>query len=83
MFAALEAKLRTYWHDLTGEARAELEKALADVKAEEAKFGPLVTEAKADVAAIIAALEPEVKAAVESRLAQLVKDVETLLASGL
>lgn len=83
MFAAFEAKLKQYWHDLTGEARAELETALADVKAGEARLVPLAAEAKADLEVIVKDVEPEIKAAVSGRLAQLVKDVEALLASGM
>ncbi len=83
MFAAIEAKIKAYWNELTGEARADLEKALDDVKARAAQFGPLIAQAKADVGQVIAEVEPEVKAAVEARLAQLAEDAAKLLAEEL
>jgi hypothetical protein len=79
MFAALEAKLRAYWHDLTGEARADLEKALEEVKAEEAKLAPLLTTFEADVKAAVAVAEPELKSAVEALLGKLLADAGSVL----
>jgi hypothetical protein len=78
MFAPIEA----VWRKLDGEAREEAEAALADLKAEAAKFRPLVAEAKGDVESLIAQVAPEVKAAVETRLAKLLADLESLLQGG-
>lgn len=86
MLEALEAKIETYWHDLTGEAREEIAKELSDAKAEAAgvkerlaKFGPLVTEAENDVKSLISEDGPALKEAIAARIAQLVKDAEALL----
>ena len=79
MLAALEAKLKLFWHDLTGEARAELEKALADAKANEAQLKPLIGGFKADLEAVIAAAEPELKKAAENLLAKLAADAAAIL----
>lgn len=78
MFAPIEA----IWRKLDGDARKEAGEALAEVKAEAAKFAPLVTAAKTDVEAILAEVTPEVKAAVGTRLAQLLADAESLLSDG-
>jgi hypothetical protein len=78
MFAPLEA----IWRKLDGEARKEAGEALAEARAEAAKFAPLVTAARTDVEAILAEVTPEVKAAVGTRLAQLLADAERLLSDG-
>lgn len=82
MFAALEQKLADYWHELTGEARAELEKALADAKAEEEKLTPLLTAFEADLKAAVTAAEPGVKSTVETLLAKFLADAGGLLGGG-
>jgi hypothetical protein len=79
MLQAIEAKLKTIWDDVTGEARTELEQLLADAKAQEAKFEPLLAGFEADLKAAVAAVEPEVRAAVEALLAKLLADAGTLL----
>lgn len=83
LLTAVEAEAGKLWSEVSGAARADLEKALADAKAEEGKLAPLVGEARTDLEAIVAEVEPEIKAAVSGRLAQLVKDVAALLAAGL
>lgn len=79
MLAALEARLRTYWNDLTGEARAELETLIADAKEREAKIMPLIGAFKADMAQALASAEPELKTAAEGLLAKLEADAATLV----
>ena len=79
MFANLEARLETVWHLLDGEARTEWKKVVAGLKAEAAKVAPLVTEAKTDVLEIAKEVEPEVRAALESRLSTLEAAVGALL----
>ena len=83
MFAALEAKIKQYWANLSGEAKAELEDALDDVKAQEAKFAPLLTAFESDLKAAVAAVEPEVKASVETLLTKLLEDAGSLLGKDL
>jgi hypothetical protein len=79
MLAALEAKIKGFWGDLTGEAREELEKALADARAEEAKLKPLISAFETDLEAVVAEAEPELKKAAEGLVAKLVADVAALL----
>jgi hypothetical protein len=79
MLAALEAKLGTFWHDLTGEARAELEKALADAKDAEAQLKPLLAAFGTDLEKAVAGAEPGLKAAVEDLVAKLAADVAAIL----
>lgn len=79
MFAAIEAKLEQVWHDLTGEARVELERLLADAKAEEAKILPLAAGFEAALKVAVADLAPEVRTALESLAAKLVADLGGLL----
>lgn len=79
MLAAIEAKLEQVWHDLTGEARTELEQLLADAKAQEAKFEPLLGQFEADLKAAVADLAPEVKSAIEALLARLLAGAAPLL----
>lgn len=79
MLAVLKAKIEQYWHDLSGEARAELEKALADAKEAEAKLSGVVSTAKADLEAAIETAGPGVRAAVEAAVAKLVAEAEGLL----
>jgi hypothetical protein len=79
MFAALEAKIAACWHELTGEARAELEKALADAKAEEAKLAPLLTTFEADLKAAVAVAEPELQKVIEGLLSKLLADAAAVI----
>lgn len=79
MLAALEAKIKAFWGDLTGEAREELKQALADARAEEAKLKPLIDGFEADLEAVVAEAEPELKKAAEGLVAKLVADVAALL----
>ena len=83
MFAAIEAKLAAIWHELDGEAKAEWERLLADAKAQEAKFAPLLTEFRTDLKAAIATLEPEAKAAIEALLSRLLTSAGGLLGTDL
>lgn len=86
MFAALEASIKSFVGRLDGEAVHIAEEArdaalteLQAVKAEVVKAGPIVQAAEADLRQIVAAAAPELKAAVESRLGQLVQEVLALI----
>ena len=79
MLAALETKIRLVWHDLTGEARAELEKALADAKADEAQLKPLIDAFRTDLEGVMAQAEPGLKKAAEDLLVKLAADAAALL----
>jgi hypothetical protein len=83
VFAALEAKLETIWDDVTGDAREEVEKALADLKAGVAKVQPIVTDFEAQVKAAVAAAEPEVKTAVEQLAAKLAADIAAVVSTSM
>jgi hypothetical protein len=79
MLAALEAKLKLYWRDLSGAARTELEKALADAKADETQLKPLIAAFKTDLEGIVAAAEPGLKQAAAELVAKLVADATAIL----
>jgi hypothetical protein len=79
MLATLEAKVRLFWHDLTGEARAELEKALADARADEAQLKPLIDTFRTDLEDVISAAEPGLKKAAEDLLEKLIADAAAIL----
>jgi hypothetical protein len=79
MLAALEAKLRLVWRDLSGDARTELEKALADAKVAEAQLKPLIGTFNTDLEGVIAAAEPGVKKAAGDLLAKLIADAAAIL----
>ena len=83
LLAPIEAKLEQIWSEVTGEARAEVEKALADVRAEVAKVEPLLTSFKTDVEAAVAAAEPAVKTAVEALAAKLLEDAAAIFGAGM
>jgi hypothetical protein len=83
VFAALEAKLETIWDEVTGDAREEVEKALADLKAGVAKVQPIVTDFEAQVKAAVAAGEPEVKTAVEQLAAKLAADIAAVVSTSM
>jgi hypothetical protein len=79
LLAALEAKLRLFWRDLSGDARTELEKALADAKATEAQLAPLIAAFKTGLEGIVASAEPQLKTAAEQLVAKLAADAAALL----
>jgi len=86
MFAALEAEFAKVWHVLDGEAKAALQQAIADAKADAeqakaslSKFEPLLGEFEAEAKAVIAALEPTVKAQLEALLVKLLAGAAPLL----
>ncbi len=79
MFAALEAKLAQLWHKIDGEAKAEIEKALADAKAELAQAEPILTEFEAGLKALLVAAEPQLKADAEALLVKLLADFAPML----
>jgi hypothetical protein len=79
MFEAFEAKVKAFIATLDGEAKADLEKALAGAKAELASLSPVVSQFEADLKAAVAAAEPAVKAAVEGLLAKLIADFAPML----
>jgi len=79
VFEVIKAKLEAIWHTIDGEAKADLEKALADVEAEVAKAQPILAEFETALKAAVAAAEPEVKAEIEALLAKLLADFAPLL----
>ena len=79
LLSPIEAKLEQIWSEVTGEARKEVELALAEVRAEVAKVEPLLTAFEADAKAAVAAAEPAVKAAVEALVKQLLEDAAAIL----
>lgn len=86
VFAALEQELAKVWHLVGGDAKAALEQALADAKADAeqaktslAKFEPLLGEFETEAKAVVAALEPTVKAQLEALLAKLLAGAAPLL----
>lgn len=83
---AIEAKLAEIWHDIDGEARAELTALLADAKAEaetlKADLVPLASQLEADVKSAVATLAPEVQAAVAAIVAKFIADAQSLLGNG-
>ena len=78
LLAPIEAKLEQIWSEVTGEARKEVELALADVRAEVAKVEPLLTSFKTDVEAAVEAAEPAVKTAVEALATKLLEDAAAI-----
>jgi hypothetical protein len=83
VFEELEAAIKKYWADVTGDARKELTAILAKVKQDEADIGVLVTDAKTEIEAAIVAAEPAVKTAVEEALASLVAELERIITADL
>lgn len=79
ILSTIEAKAEAFWHKLDGEAKAALEQALADAKAELAQAGPLLTEFEAGLKALLVAAEPQLKADAEALLAKLLADFAPLL----
>ncbi len=79
MFEVFEAKLAALWHKIDGEAKAELQQALADLKAEVSQAEPLLTEFEAGLKALLVAAEPQLKADAEALLAKLLADFAPML----
>lgn len=72
LFTEVKAIAEKLYKDISGEARADLEKALADVEAEVSKIEEMVQTAAADVKAAVTAASPAIQAAVEAELEKLV-----------
>jgi molecular chaperone GrpE (heat shock protein) len=72
LFTEVKAIAEKLYKDISGEARADLEKALADVEAEVSKIEDMVQTAAADVKAAVVAASPAIQAAVEAELEKLV-----------
>jgi polyhydroxyalkanoate synthesis regulator phasin len=66
--AAVEVKIKDLWEDLTGEAKADIQEALDDARAEE-------QEVSAQVKAAIAKAKEDVNSALASAEAGAVSDV--------
>lgn len=90
IFTPLEAELSNLWSTISGEARAAIESALSDAKAEisvleataadiEAKVRTAASLAASEVRAAVAADLPEVKGAAEAALAKLLAAIESAL----
>jgi F0F1-type ATP synthase membrane subunit b/b' len=79
----IKAKAEKFWQEVTGEARAELQQAVAEAETELAKVGPLLTEFKADVATAVKAAEPAVQTAVAALLQKLLEDAGSVLGQDL
>jgi F0F1-type ATP synthase membrane subunit b/b' len=81
--AAVEAKIKVLWEDLTSEARADIQEALDDAKAAEAEVvqqvKAAITEAKLDAEAVITAAEPELAASVRNLVDGLESKVIAIL----
>jgi F0F1-type ATP synthase membrane subunit b/b' len=83
LFANVKSKLEAFWHKIDGEARAELQQAVAEAETELAKVGPLLTKAEADIKEAVAAAQPAVQAAVTALLQKLLQDAGGLLGTDL
>jgi hypothetical protein len=59
-----ESRLHVAWQDLTAEARADLEQAFADLKAQIAQFKPLLQTFEADTKAALAGKDPNIEVTV-------------------
>jgi vacuolar-type H+-ATPase subunit H len=83
IISTIEAKAEQIWAELSGAAKADLEQALADARAEEAKILPLVEAfAKQIGEQVLADVSPEVKTLGEQLLAQLIADLGGVLGTG-
>lgn len=78
MLGKLKAEIEKLWSEVSGEARIEVEHALADVEAKVVKFQPLVKDAVTGIEAAIQTAAPEVQAAVKAEMDKLVAEVEAL-----
>ena len=81
ILAALKAKIRAYWHDLSGEARADLEQALADVKDGEVKARTSLASFRQHLDELIADTEPGLKTALTALATQLEAELGSFLGS--
>lgn len=80
LFGTFEAKAEKIWASISGDAKRDLQQALADAKAEEAKILPVVTTFGEQLAQqVLTDLGPEAKAIGEQLLAQLLADLGGLL----
>jgi len=90
ILSGVEAELSKLWSEVSGEARAAIETALSDAKAEvsvleakaadvEAKLRTALGEAETEIKAAVAAAAPEVKTEVEALVAKLIAAVEGAL----
>jgi hypothetical protein len=78
MFGNLKSTVEKIYGDITGEARRDVEAALADVEARVAKLNPVLNQAVAEVKTALVAAEPEIKAAAEKELEALVTEVTAI-----
>ena len=80
MLQVIEQKLAKFWDEFSGEAKADLERALAEAKAEEEKILPVVEAFAGQIGReVLADVAPEVKAVAEQLLAQLLADLGVAL----
>jgi molecular chaperone GrpE (heat shock protein) len=78
LFDEVKTVAERIYGDITGQARADLERALADLEAEVTKVEDVVQTAAADVKAAAAGASPEIQAAVDAALQKLVADLLAL-----
>jgi tRNA U54 and U55 pseudouridine synthase Pus10 len=90
ILAGVEAELSKLWTEVSGEARAAIETALSDAKAEvsvleakaadiEAKLRTALSEAETEIKAAVSAATPGIKSEVEALVAKLISAVEGAL----
>ncbi len=69
-----ESRLHGAWQDLTTEARADLDRAFADLKAQIEQFKPLLQTFEADTKAALAGKDPNIEATVTRLVEKLLAD---------
>lgn len=79
VFKAIEAELAKVWHLISDDGKAALEQALADAKADLAKFEPLLTEFETEAKAFAGKLAPELESQLMALLAKLLSGAGVLL----
>lgn len=80
LFSGIEAKAEKIWASISGDAKRDLQQALADARAEEAKILPVVSAFGEQLAQqVLKDLGPEAKALGEQLLAQLLADLGGVL----
>lgn len=79
----IEDKAETFWKDVSGAARKDLQQALADAKASLGQFAPLLQAFEAQLKSTIAAEAPQAVADVEALVAKLLADAGGLLGADL
>lgn len=90
IFTPLEAELSRLWGTVSGEARAAVEAALSEAKAEisvleakaadiEARLRTVLGTAESDIKTAVSAAEPGVKSEVQALLAKLLAAAESAL----